>query len=151
MAYFLFKFLHIVAAIIWIGSFFTLCLLNIRLVRNGNWSNLAAFASQNEFLGKTVVGPSAIFTLITGIVLSSFFGIGWPFWVMWGVTVILITGFLAGNVIQKVGAKLTEAAVVGDTDDSELQALQRRFATLNTITLLLLFSAVWAMVFKPVL
>lgn len=150
MAYFLFKFLHIVAAIIAIGSIFTLSLLNFRLVQDGNRAGLAAFTSQSEFLGKAVVRPSVILTLITGIVLSSFIGFGWPFWVIWGLAVILITGFLGGNVAAKIGARLTEAAA-GDSDDSQLQALQRRLAVINTIILLLLFSAVWAMVFKPVL
>jgi hypothetical protein len=70
--------------------------------------------------------------------------------VIWGLAVILITGFLGGNVAAKIGARLTEAAA-GDADDFQLQALQRRLAVINTIILLLLFSAVWAMVFKPVL
>ncbi|HEX6983195.1 MAG TPA: DUF2269 family protein [Balneolaceae bacterium] len=151
MAYFLFKFIHIAAAIIWIGSVFTLGMLNIALARKRDRPGLAAIARQSEFFGRAVIGPSAITTLIAGIVLSAFFGFGAPFWIIWGLAVILITGYLGSNVTQKVGIKLAEVAASDDADDSKLQVLQRRLTILTSINLLLLFSAVWVMVFKPVL
>jgi hypothetical protein len=42
-------------------------------------------------------------------------------------------------------------AATAEPGDPHLSALQRRLATLNTINVLLLLSAVGAMVFKPTL
>lgn len=48
---------------------------------------------------------------------------------------------------QELSRRLTRDAVDGD----DVESIQRRLAALQGLSLLLLLSAVWAMVFKPTL
>ncbi len=53
--------------------------------------------------------------------------------------------------MRRVRKKLVELAASTKPGDPHLRTVQRRLAILNVINLLLLLSAVWAMVFKPTL
>lgn len=148
MTYFLFKFIHIAAAIIWIGGVFTLGVQTLLSTKNRNRAGVEVLAQQSEFFGKAVIGPSAMVTLIAGIVMVAVFGVGMPFWIIWGFIAALASGVLGGGFARKTGTKLTEAIISEDADHSRLKTLQRRLVILNSINMLLLFSAVWVMVFK---
>lgn len=55
--YTLFKLLHIVAAIIWVGGLAAVSLINARLAHGENLSTLTAVARQSQFFGTAVVAP----------------------------------------------------------------------------------------------
>src|SRR5690625_5894295 len=76
MIYFLFKFIHIAGAIIWIGSVFTLGILTHRVTKKEDHAGAAALAQQSELFGRAVIGPSAMLTLISGIVMVAVYGMG---------------------------------------------------------------------------
>jgi len=148
MIYFLFKFIHIAGAIIWIGSVFTLGILTHRVTKKEDHAGAAALAQQSELFGRAVIGPSAMLTLISGIVMVAVYGMGTPFWIIWGFFAALASGILGGQFAQKTGTKLAEEIKSEEINNSRLNSLQRRLAILNSINMLLLFSAVWVMVFK---
>ncbi len=58
---------------------------------------------------------------------------------------------LGATLIRRAGDELSTLAATAEPGDPRQIALQRRLATLNTINVLLLLTAVWAMVFKPTL
>lgn len=149
MLYFILLFIRIAAAIIWIGSIFTTSVLNISMARKQDLAGIVSLSKQDEMLGKFVIGPSAFITLGAGIALTEFFGFGWPFWVIWGFTVIILTGIIGGNFAQKTGEKLADIASSDKVDYDRLKKLQQRLTFLSSVTLLLLFSAVWVMIYKP--
>lgn len=149
--YNLFKFLHIVAAIIWIGGVIAISILNMRLARADDRTGMAAMARQGRFFGSRVAGPAAGITLIAGMVMVAVSGIGFPFWITWGFIAILLSFALGTTFLRRAGAALSEQLGTGKPVDLRLLSLQRRLAILSTINVLLLLSAVWAMVFKPML
>ena len=149
--YNLFKFLHIVGAIVWIGGVITAAIIAARAAREKNQIVLAAVARQNRFHGTAVIGPSVGLTLIAGIVMIAVSGLGVPLWVIWGFAAMIISMALGATLIRRAGDQVSELAASAQSNDARLSALQQQLLTLNIINVLLLLSAVWAMVFKPAL
>lgn len=150
-AYNLSKFLHIVGAIIWIGGVVAVAVINARLAREKDLSVLAAMTRQSRFFGAAIVGPAALTTLVAGIVMVAVSNIGAQFWVIWGFSVIVLSIALGASFIRITYEKLGELAGVPSPSTARVLVLQGRLGVLNGINLLLLLSAVWAMVFKPTL
>jgi hypothetical protein len=88
-------------------------------------------------------------TLLAGIVMIAVSGLGVPLWVIWGFAALLISMALGATLIRRDGDKLSEVAATAAPGDARLSALQQRLTTLNIINVIVLLSAVWAMVFKP--
>jgi len=147
--YTLFKFLHVIGAIIWIGGVTTTSILNARVAREQDGAVLAAMSRQSRFFGMAIIGPAAGLTLIAGIVMIAVSGLGVPLWVIWGFAAIIVSIGLGATLIRRAGEELSNMAATATPGDTRLSALQRRLAILNTINVLVLLSAVWAMVFKP--
>lgn len=144
------KFVHILASIIWVGSVLTINMISIRLISTNDKKGLSFFFSQEEFIGKTVIAPSAILTLITGIIMSLLW-FGWPFWTIWGLIVVVLTGLAGSTIIPKQSKKLIHLVINEGSNHIKLQSLKNKFLILVIVLLILLLSAVGAMVFKPVL
>jgi uncharacterized membrane protein len=149
--YALFKFLHIVGAIIWIGGVIAVNIVSIRIAREQAGEVLAALSRQSRFYGMAVIGPAAGVTLLAGIVMIAVSGLGVPLWVIWGFAALLISMALGATLIRRDGDKLSEVAATAAPGDARLSALQQRLTTLNIVNVIVLLSAVWAMVFKPAL
>lgn len=150
--YLLFKFLHITAAIVWIGGVLTLGAVQERLARTQDRDTLLALSTHTEFFGRSLVGPSALLTLISGVVMVAVSGLSFgSFWVTWGFVGIFVTMFLGGFYGRRIGERMNALIDDGGLDDPHVRALQKRLTLLNVVNLLILFSVVWAMVFKPTL
>ncbi len=150
--YLLFKFLHISAAIVWIGGAFTLSVINARLAREKDQAALEALSRQSSFFGSVVFGPAAAITLIAGIVMVAVSGFSFgTFWITWGFVGIFGSVLLGGVFTRRVGERLSKLASTAEAIDPRMARLQKRLSILNVIDLLVLLSVVWAMVFKPTL
>ena len=57
--YSVFKFLHVVAVIVWLGGLFTTSIVTARVAREGNQSALASLLRQRGVIGRSVLGPAA--------------------------------------------------------------------------------------------
>lgn len=150
--YLLLKFLHILGAIAWIGGLLMLLVLNARMGREGEATVVAALGRQSEYLGRSVLGPAMLLTLLAGFGTA---GVArFPFsslWIVWG-----IIGFVASIVVgvllvQRAAGELESAAREAGPADPRLTRLRGRLIGLNAVNLLLLVSVVAAMVFKPTL
>jgi uncharacterized membrane protein len=148
--YTLFKFLHIVGAIGWIGGTITFSILGARVARARDQAVLGAITDLMRINGMTIIGPASGLTLIAGFVMVGVSGLGAPLWVIWGFAAIIVSVALGVVLIGRTSKELREAAAA-EPGGPRLSALQRRLAVLNSINVLVLLSAVWAMVFKPAL
>jgi hypothetical protein len=108
-------------------------------------------ARQSIFHGMVVLGPAAGLTLIAGIVMIAVSGLGLPLWVIWGFGAIIMSVALGATLIRRANQELGEVAAAAEAGQARLRGLQRRLLTLNIINVLVLLSAVAAMVFKPAL
>jgi hypothetical protein len=113
--------------------------LNMRLASTRNGAAMAALSSVGGFIGQRVFGPAAAVTLLAGIAtaLNAGFPMG-SVWIIWGFLVVLLSFGMT-------------ATFTRDSDRAQIAALQRRLSLLTALNILLLLSAVWAMVSKPTL
>lgn len=149
--YNLFKFLHVVAVVVWIGGLVAVGVLTARLARAEDRAVFAAVARQSRFFGAAVLGPTAGVALLAGFAMIGVSGLGFPLWVVWGIGAVVLSVALGATLIRRAGEALGERLAAAAPGDPGVRALQRRLATLNAVNVLLLLSAAWAMVFKPVL
>jgi uncharacterized membrane protein len=144
------KFLHVVAAIIWVGGVITLTVVNMRLARTRNGDALAALSSVGAFYGRAVAGPAAAVTLLAGIATAVSAGFRMnSLWIIWGFAAILLSVALGATLIRGTTQRLGALAAMPDGDRTGIAALQGRLIALSGLNILLLLSAVWAMVAKP--
>lgn len=148
--YNLLQFVHVAAAIVWLGGSAALTVLNARLAGRLDGAGTAALESQSARLGALLFGPAAVTTLLAGFGMVAVSGMGAQLWVIWGLAVVVASLVLSGGFIRRVAARLGELTASPDTDAALVARQRTRLGLLNALNLLLLLSAVWAMVVKPV-
>jgi uncharacterized membrane protein len=142
----LFKFLHVLAVIVWVGGVLTVNVLQVLVGRGDDRAAQAALLRLGDLYGRAVIAPAAALTLLTGVVRVEQIGVGYgTFWVAWGIVAILASIALGATLIRANNAALRRLAA----DDPRWPTLLRRATTLYGINLVLLLSALWAMEFKP--
>lgn len=144
----LLKYLHIIGAIVLVGSVFTIDLMTLRLVLAKRNPQLKVFYIESKFIERAIIGPSSLLTLISGVIMA-FLWFGWPFWLVWGLVVIGFTGFTGTVTIPKMKKKLVDLIEQNPANAPETKRLSTRFILSITIDVLLLISAVGTMVYKP--
>ena len=150
--YSVFKFLHVVAVIVWLGGLFTTSIVTTRMAREGNQSAMASLMRQSGFIGRSVLGPAAALALISGVVMVIDGGIGFgTLWIAWGVGALIVSMGLGATVIRRSGEQLGRLLASEGRDEEAVMSLQRRLQTLSAVNMLVLLSAVWMMVTKPTL
>jgi uncharacterized membrane protein len=144
----LFKFLHVLGVIVWVGGVFTVNVLQVLVGRGSDRAAQASLLRLSDLYGRAVIAPAAAFTLLTGVVRVEQIGVGYgTFWVAWGIAAIVLSIALGATMIRATNAALRRLAA----DDPQWPVLLRRAAILYAVNLLLLLSALWAMEFKPTL
>jgi uncharacterized membrane protein len=148
----LFKFLHVLFVIVWVGGVLT---VNVMQVLTGRGQDRAAQESLlrlSDLYGRAVIAPAAALTLLTGLVRVEQINVGYgTLWVVWGFAAVVLSIAIGATLIRTTNADLRRLAAAAAPGDPRWAALQRRAAILYGINLLLLLSAVWAMEFKPTL
>jgi uncharacterized membrane protein len=144
----LFKFLHVLAVIVWVGGVLTVNVLQVLVSRGDDRAAQTSLLRLGDLYGRVVIAPAAALTLLTGVVRVEQIGVGYgTFWVAWGIVAIVASIALGATLIRATNATLHRLAA----DDPRWPTLLRRVATLYGVNLLLLLSALWAMEFKPTL
>ena len=152
MLYNLLKFLHDAGVIVWVGGQVTVGVLNARVARERQASVRAPLAQATRFFGGAVAGPATLVTLVAGIGMVAVGDLSFAtLWISWGLAGILVSGLLGGTVIRRAGEQLGSATRHDPPDPGRITMLQARLRALNLLNLVVLFSVVWAMVFKPTL
>ena len=146
------KFVHVIAAAVWVGGFFALMVLNARMARTGELATAAALGQHSEAFGRMVIGPAMGIVLVAGLWMAGQFGI--PFtalWIVWGLVGFVLFILLGVVVLGRTGAELGALARSEGANDPRVIALRQRITVLSWLSLLVLASVVWAMVLKPTL
>ena len=148
----LFKFLHILAVIVWVGGVLAVNVLQVLTGRGHERPAQGSLLGLSDLYGRAIIAPAAALTLLTGLVRVEQINVGYgTFWVAWGIAAVVLSLAIGATLIRATNAELRRVAADALAEDPRWPRLQRRAATLYAINLLLLLSAVWAMEFKPTL
>lgn len=146
-------FLHIAAAILWVGGGTALGAMMGRLQKAQAGPALGAVGAQMEFFSKALFMPASLVAIVSGVALVlTDDTMGWDFedpWIAVGVAGFLITLIIGMAVMGPTAKKLKElgpARPPGDAEVAGLQAKMKRFGAINS---LVLWVVVVFMVFKP--
>ena len=147
--YNLLKFLHITAAIVWVGGVIALAVLNARSPRQRE--AVALLARQSAFFGRAVIAPAAAVTLVAGIAMLAIGGGGFTLWVGWGLAGVFGSMAIGATVLRRANERMVQVSADAPADEARLAAVRHRLAAAGLANVALLLSTVWAMVFKPTL
>ncbi len=142
-------FLHIVAAMVWLGGLVTLTVLVTLALRGGRPAAVAAFVGNLRVIGPLLFAPAMAVVLGLGIWMvadSDAWALG-QLWVRLALA-LFAAAFFIGAVFQSRSAILAQRAV-GAGDDAEAARQLRRWSWGMRLILFLLLVVTWDMVFKP--
>ena len=145
------KYVHILAAMIWLGTSIYLQFTATRLAKANDPDRMAAFAKDAEYTGTHLIMPTTILLLLMGIALVAYspvyaFTDTWILLAFAGYAATFVTGaFVIGPTSGKIGA-LIEAE---GTASPDAQALIRKIFAVSRVDLVVLLLVVADMVFKP--
>lgn len=144
-------FLHLLAAIVWLGGVVALNILQLQVGRGPDRAALGPVLRRSDLYGRAVIAPAGAMTLLTGILLViQDDQVSWSdLWVWWGIAGMVVSLGLGATLIRANNAGLRRLTAQPRYDDRQVSAGQRRAAVLYAINLLVLLSVVWAMVFQP--
>ena len=142
-------FLHVLAAMIWVGGAVVLGAMATVVVRSGEPEAVARFIAGLRTIGPLVLAPATLAVLGLGVwmVLDSD---AWTFGQLWLELAlgVFAAAFLIGAVHQSRSALAAERAA-GQGDHGEALRQLRRWSWGYRVIVLLLIVAAWDMVMKP--
>jgi uncharacterized membrane protein len=149
--YDLFKFMHVLTAIVWIGSGIGLMVMWGILEGAGERGTLLGVLRFSDKLGTRLFAPAAVLTLVFGIVTVVLSRKNIAFEDLW--IVIGFAGFAASFVISQLSGRAGKqmGALIAEHGPQHggVDAVMSRIRMLNTVDILILVGVVAAMVFKP--
>src|SRR4051794_13489047 len=94
--YALFKAVHVVLAVVWVGGGVTIMIHSIRATRANDATQIVTVAQQAAFMGEKVFAPAGLITFLAGIAMMINTDWGWgQFWIVVGL-VGYATTFVVG-------------------------------------------------------
>ena len=139
-------FVHITAAVIWLGGAFTFQMYGFVVRRGGDPEEMARFAGRAGSLAERMFVPASLVVILAGIGLMIEGNWDWgQLWVIFAL-VTFAASFLTGVLVISPMAK--RIPVVGPTTPAG-QALIERLFTILRIDLCFMYAIVFAMVVKP--
>jgi uncharacterized membrane protein len=142
-------FVHIVAAMVWVGGLVALAAFGTYALRSGQPDAVSRFVGSLRVVGPFVLAPSSALVLAFGIWMvidSSIWDFGQT-WI-WLALVLLAAAAVVGAVFLSRSALAAERAVKAGDDAAAANHLRRWSWGIRVIVVLLVI-ATWDMVFKP--
>lgn len=139
-------FVHIAAAMIWLGGAFTFQMYGAVVRRGGDPEELARFAGRAGVLAERMFVPASLVVILAGVGMMIDGNWDWgQLWVIFAL-VTFAASFVTGLFVISPIAK--RIPIAGPTTPAG-QALIRRLFTILRIDLVFMYAIVFAMVVKP--
>jgi uncharacterized membrane protein len=148
--YELLKFVHVGAAIVWVGGAAITQFFALRTIWSGDPLRLVAFTRDAEWVGNRVMLPSALVVIALGFLLvwdgPYELGMTW----IWLALVLFALSFLLGLFVLAPEAKRIGNQIEAEGPESPaVQQRIKRILNIGRIDVILLFAIVFLMVVKP--
>jgi uncharacterized membrane protein len=143
-------FLHILAAIVWIGGGIAIQFVAVRAEQTRNGPFMQALGESSDWLAKRLFIPSSLATLVLGILLT--IEGPWTFDTLWldlgfvGFAVSFLTGILF---LKPEGERIGRAIAAHGPASAEARHHIRRIMVVERVQLVILVLVVGAMSIKP--
>jgi uncharacterized membrane protein len=147
--YELLLFLHIVAAIVWLGSGLFIQVLATRAERANDAEGLRRVAADSADLSEKLFIPASLATLIFGVLLV--IDGPWTFdtlWIVLGLVGYLGT-FLTGVLVMKPGSEKLAALMEREGMSAQAEVEIRKLLTKSRVDTIVLYLVVAVMALKP--
>jgi len=141
------KFIHILAAIVAVGSNITYGVWSVRA--RGNPSNVGFALKGIKFLDDRIANPAYGVVLLTGV-LMAIFGFGFfHLWIIVSLVLFIVLIALGVGVYSPLLRDQIRLADAGDTTSADFERLSRRSAIIGPAIGLIVAVILVMMVFKP--
>jgi uncharacterized membrane protein len=149
-SYQIYKALHVLAIVIWVGGDITLTTLGIVFERRRDGETLAALGKLGAWIGVKVYTPALFAALAFGIALIQKGGLGWgTFWIDFGLAGWATAASVGVAFVGPELGRIDRAAQEHGPDSAEVQRRVRRLFTVFRFDTALLILIVLDMTAKP--
>jgi hypothetical protein len=144
----IFKFLHVLSAMVWVGGGVMMQALAARSFKGAPEDSLQ-FAQQAAWVGNRVFMPASFATVIFGLGLVGIGHYQWKLWLVLGLIGFVITAVNGAAVLGRIGKKLGQLASERGPSDPVVQYTARRLRMAMAFDLIVILLVVFDMVTKP--
>jgi uncharacterized membrane protein len=147
-----FKTLHVLAAIVWLGGGAAITLLALRAQRTKDTMQLLQIGKQAEYLGMRVFTPASLVVLVFGIVLMAKEDVGYgEFWSLFGLIAWAVSFLIGAAFLGPEAGRLARLMETNGPDDAVVQARLGRIISVARADVCLILLVALDMVAKPFL
>lgn len=142
------KLLHILSAVVWVGGGFML-MVSSELALRASGPTFQGFSEISAKLGMLLFMPSALLTLLFGIVLTV---MGWSFadlWVILALVGIAVSIAIGIVIIKPTTDKIAELAASQGPESPQVRSMTASLIRKGRFDLVLMVVIIADMVFKP--
>ena len=148
--YLVFKTVHVLAAVIWLGGGAILITLAVLAQRRNDPAYVAHVARQAAFCGERIFAPAGLVVVAMGIAMMINGDLEWSqFWVIAGLIGYAITFVVGVAVLSPTAKKVNAAVEQHGLDHAETQQLIDRILLIARFDIAMLLLVVVDMVAKP--
>ena len=148
--YALFKAVHVLGAVIWVGGGVSIMIHAIRGQRAHKPDDIVAVAKQAAFMGEKVFAPVGLITFLMGIAMMINTSWGWGhFWIVAGLIGYASTFIVGVAILSPMAKKIDESAEKNGPTHPETIALIEKIMFIARFDVAVLLLVVLDMVTKP--
>jgi uncharacterized membrane protein len=149
-SYELLLFVHVLAAVVWIGGAASLQVLAIRAERSRDGGRVPGIAAEAEWMGSRVFLPASIALLLAGIglTLDGDWGFTTP-WVLLGLIAYGLSALTGSLFLGPESGRIGKMVAEVGPQDPEVIARIKRIFVVSRIELVVLLFIVFDMTVKP--
>jgi uncharacterized membrane protein len=148
--YALFKAVHVLFAVIWVGGGVSIMINAIRAQRTYDPEDIVTIAKQAAFMGEKVFAPVGLITFLMGIAMMINTSWGWGhFWIIAGLIGYASTFLVGVGVLSPLAKKIDQSAETNGPTHPETIALIERIMLIGRFDVAILMLVVLDMVTKP--
>lgn len=145
--YSIFKFLHVVAAVAWVGGGITMFALALMALRRRDEEMASQVVSHVAFLGTRWFVPASVLTVLFGVVMTVLGGLWGEAWIILGLAGFAATFCTGLFAMKPLSENIDLLHKAGDYEGAKL--LEGRILQVGKFDCSLMFVVVADMVFKP--
>ncbi len=148
--YALFKYVHVLFAVVWIGGGALLTILALGAERKQDPMELVTVARQAAFVGERVFAPAGLVVFLMGIAMMLNTNWGWGrFWIVVGLLGYAVTFVTGIAVLSPLAKKIAVSAEQNGPTSPVTMALISRILLIARVDVAVLFLVIADMVTKP--